>query len=115
MRPDFRPWVGFEARRLLVVRAMTGVHFEFQRPLAEPVPRGPCREITFQGERMLIDGDLEATEQQNRWRRVKGDQYSAIDFTSRVDVFFADASGARSRTLGPYGKFRLVDGIAYAG
>ena len=94
---------------------MAGVHFEFQRPLADPVPRGPFREVTFHAERMLVDGDLEAAEQENRWRRVSGDQYSAIDFTVRVDVSFSDAAGARSRALGPYSKFRLVDGIAYAG
>ena len=94
---------------------MAGLRFEFQRPLAAPLPRGPFREVTFQGEQMLVDGDLEATEMENRWRRENGDQYSAIDFTVRVDVHFLSASGELSRTLGPYIKFRVVDGIAYAG
>ena len=94
---------------------MAEVRFEFQRPLAAPLPRGPFREITFEAEQMLVDGDLEATEQENRWRRLNGDQYSAIDFTVRVDVNFVSASGEASRTLGPHTKFRLVDGIAYAG
>jgi len=95
---------------------MAGVRFEFQRPLAEPLPRGPYREITFRGERMLADGELEAIEHENRWRRpAGGEQYSAIDFTTRVDVHFLDAAGSPSRTLGPYGKATVVDGVAYAG
>ena len=94
---------------------MGTVRFEFQRPLSEPLARGPYREVVFHGESMLVDGELEATEQENRWRRRgSGDQYSAIDFTVRVDAYFVDADGERSRILGPYTKFRVIDGVAYA-
>jgi hypothetical protein len=94
---------------------MAGVHFEFQRPLAEPLRRGPFREVAFQGEKMFVDGDLEASETENRWRRSNGELYSGMDFLTRVDVHFVDAHGTRSRVLGPHLKFSVMDGVAYAG
>ena len=90
------------------------VRLAFVRPHAEPHAGGPYDEVRFWREQLIADGKVLAHYADSRWQ-LEGvaDRFSSVEFRDRVAVHFERKDGARSRAFGPYGAFRLMDGIAY--
>ncbi|HYG55308.1 MAG TPA: hypothetical protein VD965_08415 [Burkholderiales bacterium] len=91
---------------------MPGIRFEFHKPQTPPLEAGPYEAVEFSYDRMFANGDFLAKESDNRWE-YQGERYASVQFTVPVDICFM-TKGGRSRVLGPYGDFKVVDGVAYA-
>ena len=91
------------------------IRLAFVRPHAEQLLSGPYGVVRFLLDDLMADGKALASYVENRWQ-VQGseERFGSVEFRSRVDVHFERKDGERSKALGPYSAFHLMDGVAYA-
>lgn len=75
--------------------------------------RGPYPAIRCDAEVLRAGGDAIAKHQNHCWY-IGAEEFFRIDATGPVSVYFQEADGDRSATLGPFLHFSSADGIAYA-
>ena len=91
------------------------VRLAFVRPNAEPLLLPPYREARFQMSDLIADGTPLARYVDSRWQlRGVGERYARVEFRNPVAARFERKPGERSKALGPYDTFHLLDGVAYA-
>ena len=90
------------------------ISFDFIRPQAAAKAGPPSETVAITHDEMIADGIVIAKYNANQWQVPDGEKYSSVEFRVPVDVRFTDGATERSRTLGPYSKFSMMDGVAYA-